>query len=59
MEAKINSAICYVLQSRSYYEQSGQAITDDDDGMFKNDAANIFGDTYEEYLEILKALMPV
>ena len=55
--AKIDDAINYVRQCRAYYEQRNQQITDDDEAMFKNDAANIFGDSYDEYCKIYDAIM--
>lgn len=55
--AKIDDAINYVRQCRAYYEQCNQQITDDDEAMFKNDAANIFGDSYDEYCKIYDAIM--
>ena len=57
--AKIDDAINHVRQCRAYYEQCDEQITDDDEAMFKNDAANIFGDSYEEYCAIWNALLEV
>ena len=53
MENKIESARIFVLQAKSYYEQNGETPDDDE---IKNDAANIFGETYAEYQEILSAI---
>ena len=47
MESKINSAIIYVR------EHIG---TGADETMVKNDAANIFSDSYNEYLKIWEVL---
>jgi hypothetical protein len=56
---KVKDAINHVLQCRAYYEQCGQQITDDDEEMFKNDAANLFSESYEEYCDIWNALLEV
>ena len=53
MEEKIQLARNHVLQAIAYYEQCGETP---DYGQFKNDAANIYGDTYEEYSTIYAAL---
>ena len=57
--AKIDDAINYVRQCRAYYEQCGEKITDRDEAMFKNDAANIFSESYEEYCIIWNSLLEV
>lgn len=57
--AKIDDAINHIRQCRAYYEQCGQQITDDDEAMFKNDAANIYSESYEEYCEIYHAILGV
>lgn len=57
--AKIDDAINYIRQCRAYCEQCGEQITDDDEAMFKNDAANIFSESYEEYCIIWNSLLEV
>jgi len=59
MDEKIENAVYHVLQCRAYYEQCGERITDDDEAMFKNDAANIFSESYEEYCDIYRAILEV
>ncbi len=61
MDEKIKNAIAYVCKERSYYEERNclAEISDRDDMSIKNDAANIFGDSYEEYDIIWNALLEV
>lgn len=59
MDEKIKNAIAYVRKERSYYEERNclAEISDRDDMSIKNDAANIFGDSYDEYCKIYDAIM--
>ena len=53
MDEKLKQARIYVLQSVAYHEQCGE--TPDYDKIM-NDAANLFGDTYDEYMTLRNAL---
>ena len=57
MKKKIAAAIDYVKQERLFClpVRKGLTIKEQDDEI-KNDAANIYADSYEEYMEIWKAL---
>ena len=61
MDEKIKNAIAYVRKERLYYEKRNRLgeISDRDDMSIKNDAANIFGDSYDEYCKIFDAIMEV
>lgn len=61
MNEKIKNAIAYVRKERLHYEKRNclDEISDRDDMSIKNDAANIFGDSYEEYCVIWNALLNV
>lgn len=51
---KIEAARIYVAQIVAYHEQCGE--TPDIESIM-NDAANLFGDTYDEYCKIYGALI--
>ena len=59
MDEKIRNAIAYVRKERLYYEKRNclDEISDRDDMSIKNDAANIFSDSYDEYCKIYDAIM--
>lgn len=61
MDEKIKNAIAYVRKERLCYEERNCLceISDSDDISIKNDAANIFGDSYDEYCKIFDAIMEV
>ena len=55
IQAKVICATHYIKVVREYYEECGEERQYDDDEV-KNDAANLFGDTYEEYQAIHSAI---
>lgn len=55
IQAKVICATRYIKVVREYYEECGEERQYDDDET-KNDAANLFGDTYEEYQAIHSAI---
>lgn len=61
MEEKIKKATEYVRKERIDYETRNRLaeISDGDDLSIKNDAANIFGSSFDEYMAIWDALEDV